>query len=322
MSNELVKAATKPGFMSKVKLGWSRHGATITFVAGVAGAIGAGVMGAFGALKAKKIIDQQDAEKTRINEQIGKPMMINGEETTYTEEDAAHDLKIVKRDTVVGVAKAVGPAVGLGLASVGMLTYSHVNNMGKIAGMTAYASALEQQVQRGRELLANEVGEENADMLMAGYHKEKKVTEKVDEETGEVTETVEEVLVRDLDVPANGVFTFTFRKGWWEWSANRDRNLSIVKLRMRELQTTLDKNGAATLDNMMDIFEVPQEDRHGWDHVCGWIWEPGKVLDYEIMPATSYDDYDITFIIRTDGVILKKIDDARKEYERRIGTMM
>lgn len=321
-AKDIANVTKGPGLMGKIRVGWNRHGGTITFIAGVAGAIGAGVLGAFGAIKAKKIIDQQDAEVTRIKEQVGKPMMVKGEETTYTQADADHDLKVVKKDTIIGVVKATGPAVGLGLASIGMLTYSHVNGMHKLSGAVAYASALEQaldrQVARDRAILAREVGEEKADMLMAGYHKEEQVVEKVDEETGEVVTTVEEVLVRDLDIPEDGVFTFTFKRGWWEWSPNRDRNLAILSFRMRETQTRLDKTGQATIDNMLEIFEAPSEDRHGWDHVCGWIWAPGKEIEYEILPPTSFDDYDITFRVKTDGIILKKIDKARQEYESRI----
>lgn len=304
--------------LGKVKLGWAKHGSTITFVLGIAGAVGAGVLGAFGAIETKKIIDQKDEEVTRIKEQVGKPMMVNGEEKTYTEEDAAHDLKITKRETVGGVVKAMGPAVGLGLASVGMLVYSHMNNMGKIAGMTAYASALEQQAERAKALLAKEVGEEKADILMAGYHTEEHVVEKVNEETGEVTQSVEEFLVKDLDAPGDGICTITFHKGMWEWSENYDRNVSMVKLRMREYQTRMDKFGAVTIDYLMDCFEAPCEDRHGYDHICGNLWEPGKLIEYTILPPLGPDDYDVTFIVKTDGIILKKIDKAREDYEKKV----
>lgn len=312
MANIVLKATGKLG--SNIKLFWKAHGATATFIGGMGGAVSSGVLGARGWVKAKALIDEKDKQIDEINSKIGTEFMVSDTEIrTYTQEDANKDLAKVRRQTAIGIAKAMGPAVILGGASAGLLTYSHLNLKGQVSALGAYATAIESQLSNYRLRVANKIGKEEEEMLYNGVHKET-ITETVtDPVTGETSVNVEEVLVKDMDVPVDGVFRFEFKKGCSEWRPVRDYNLNILSIAFNNLTDQLRAHDYIELRDIYNELGIPIEDRKACETIVGCVCKDihdrveYQVIEDPINPLAP----EIVFTVKTDGLILNKIKQLR-----------
>ena len=297
-----------------IRLGWKAHGATITFVGGLVGSVTSGVLGARGWVKAKDIIDEKDNQVTEITSKIGTDVQVSETETRqYTEEDAKKDLSKVRKQAYLGISKAMAPAVVTGGVSVGLLTYSHMNLKGQVSALGAYATAIEGQLANYRVRVANKVGAEEEAMIYQGVRKETVTETVVDPETGETSVKVEEKLVKDADIPVDGVFTFLFDKSWSEWRPNREYNLNMLSIGFSNLTDLMHIYDYIELKDIYNEFGVPIKDRQPCETRVGVVTKgPDSAVEYQVIDyGLDPNDADILFTVKTDGDILEKVKEFR-----------
>lgn len=299
-----------------IRLGWKAHGATITFVGGLIGSVTSGVLGARGWVKAKDIIDEKDNQVSEITAKVGTDIQVSETEIRpYTEEDAKKDLSKVRRQAYLGISKAMAPAVVTGGVSVGLLTYSHMNLKGQVSALGAYATAIEGQLANYRVRVANKVGKEEEEMIYQGVHKETITETVVDPETGETTVKVEDKLVKDADIPVDGVFTFLFDKSCSEWRPNREYNLNMLSIAFSNLTDRLHIYDYVELRDIYDELGIPIKKRKACETRVGVVTKgPDSGVDYQVIDyGLDPNDPDILFTVKTDGDILEKIKEFRNK---------
>lgn len=314
-TNAIAKSLGKVG--GKIRLAWKAHGATATFISGMAGSIASGVLGARGWVKAKVIIDEKDNQITEINAKIGTEIQVSEtEKRIYTEEDAKKDLAKVKRQAFFGISKEMAPSFIVGGVSAGLLTYSHMNLKGQVSAIGAYATAIEGQLSNYRIRVANKIGKEEEEMLYQGVHKETVTETVVDPETGETTVNVEEILVKDMDIPVDGVFTFELNNRSKEWRPQRDYNLNAVSIAMSNLSDMKIARGFIELREIYDELGIPSKDRAACQTIVGCV-STGKIddrIDYQIIDyGIDQNDPDVIFTVKTDGIILDKLKKLKEK---------
>lgn len=135
-----------------------------------AGGIGAGVASTVMACKAtlkveatlhqtkKEISDIQEAKD--IVEAGGLPKKDDGTEFEYTVEEADKDLRLLKAQGLIRIAKLYAPAVGLGFISIALLTKSQHILKERNAGLVAAYTAVTQAFENYRERVVEDQGEE------------------------------------------------------------------------------------------------------------------------------------------------------------------
>ena len=313
--NTSIVAKTAGKLGGQIRLFWKANGATVSFVTGLTGSIASGVLGARGWVKAKDIIDEKEQQVSEINSKIGQEIQVSDTETkVYTEEDAKKDLTKVRKQTIIGVSKAMGPSIALGGFSAGLLTYSHMNLKGQVASIGAYATAIESQLSNYRVRVAKKIGAEEEEMLYNGVRKETIAETVVDPETGETTVKVDEVLKKDMDIPIDGVFTFEFNKDCLEWRPNRTYNLQVLSIAFSNLTDRLHVHGFVELREIYEELGIPVKDRADCQTIVDCVAKDKdshveySVIDYGLDP----NDPDIVFTVKTDGLILNKIKEIKK----------
>ena len=102
------------------KVGWKlkKHSPEILIAVGAVGTVASAVMACRATLKVNDVIDDTKEIIDTIHDNVGKGLHTSdGEE--YTQEVANKDLAIVYAQTGWKLVKLYGPAVALGIASIG-----------------------------------------------------------------------------------------------------------------------------------------------------------------------------------------------------------
>ena len=308
--------------LGNFSLFWKAHGSTVCLVAGMTGAVGAGVLGAKGWHETKMLIDKKNEEMNRVNKMAEEKAMVTVDNVLreYTEEDKQKDIQKIQRSTIKGVAKAMGPAIGLGIGSLTLIGCGYGQVRGQLAGMTAYASSLETVIQQRDLMFRKELGDEKVDQLYAGYRTEMKEVVTEDPKTGEKKVTLEEQLVKELDIPTDNVFRFKFKRGCHEFRPGcREMNLSTLSIAQNCLTDLLVQRQYIYVEDIWDSLGTAPDDRSGIGQVCGKVYDPAKIPE-ENRVEFIYDPYEdpqsdeISFTVKLDGIILKRIQEVRKDY--------
>lgn len=304
-------------FVGKAAIFWKKHGSKICFGAGMAGMVGSGVLCAKGYHRSKLILDARAKDIEEINKAYEEKRVIvkDGVERVYSAEDRDQDLKATKKDAAIGIAKAMGPGIALGLASAGMATAGFVKECNHSKSLAAYALSVE----GANRALRAELGEEKVKLLCTGNTVETVEKETVDPETGEKKVTLEDEVKKIAEVPEDGVFIFKFKRGCKEWTAGRrDMNLTKVDFIKRKLTDILVERGFVFGEDINDAIGTPGYERSGAEQVCGQYYKNDPNADNHIaLEVSPYDDPqsdEITLIFHSDGLILEKIDEERKKY--------
>ena len=140
--------------ISKGGLKIKKYSPEILMVAGITGVVGAAVLACKATLKCEELIDEHDAKMEAANKARDTI-----EEEKYSAEDYKKDVVVIKVQTAVNFAKLYGPAVTLGVASIGCILGAH-NIMKKrnVALMAAY-KLVEQSFAEYRDRVKAELGD-------------------------------------------------------------------------------------------------------------------------------------------------------------------
>lgn len=300
---------------------WKSHGPTICVGAGIVGAVGAGVLGAKGWHEAKLIIDHKNEELDKINKGLEEhcTVTIDGVDKEYTEADKEHDIDVVRKTAVKGIVKSLAPAVGLGIASAGLIIGGYAGRTHQLTSAVAYASSLETIIQQRDQIFRKEFGDEKVDMLYAGYRKETQEVVTKDPETGKEIITLEENLRKELDIPTDNIFRFKFKRGCNEWTPGcRDLNLAKLSIAERNLTDLLCTRRFVLVEDICDALGIDPDERTGAGQICGKLYDKTKLPEENriVLKVDPFDDPmsdEINLIFECDGIILKGIEKNKRE---------
>lgn len=165
-----------------------KNSPSILFGVGVAAMVGSTVLACRATLKMDEVLDEIQAEKkqqSRVKDVIDSGDGPNG--VTYTDDEAAQDLNIIKIRGVLKVIKLYAPAVIVGGIGIACLTKSHSILRDRNAALGAAYIALDTAFRSYRERVIDRYGVETDQDLVYDFEE----VEVIDEETGKITQQLQ-----------------------------------------------------------------------------------------------------------------------------------
>ena len=272
MKTELISKVSRS--FCKAGFKFKKHSPEILAVTGVIGIVTSTVMACKATTKVNDIVDEAKDTIEKIHDSVGKGLHTSdGEE--YTEEVAKKDLTIVYAQTGLKFAKLYGPAVALGVASIGcMLGSNHIlrkRNIALAAALTNVATSFKEY--RGR--LVDRFGKDLDRELRFGI-KAKEVEETVVDENGKETTVTKTVEVVDPNT-AHSLYSIVFCEGNTGWTKNAELNKVFLIQQQNWANDKLKMNGVLTLNEVYDMVGAP---RTAYGQIAGWVWtEDGTIGD-------------------------------------------
>lgn len=264
MKTELVTKASRT--LHKVGFKFKKHSPEILAVVGVTGTIASGVLACKATLKVNDIVDEAKETIETIHDAVENHRHTSdGEE--YTEEVAKKDLTIVYIQTGVKFVKLYGPAVALGVASIGcMIGSNHILRKRNIALAAAF-KAVDTSFKEYRGRLIDKFGKDLDRELRFGI-KAKEVEETVVDEDGKETTVKKTVEVADPNV-THSIYSIP----WYEGNAGYTKNAELNKVFLIQQQNyandKLKLNGILTLNEVYDMLGAP---RTKYGQIAGWVY--------------------------------------------------
>lgn len=164
-----------------------KHSPEILFGVGIASMVGSTVLACRATLKLNEVMN--DVENDKAKAQRAKEMVEAGEVpegTTYTDDEMSQDLRIIKVQGLVKIAKLYAPPLILGGVGVLCLTKSHKILQTRNAALTAAYVAVDNAFRRYRQRVVDRFGEETD----REFRYDAEEVDIIDEDTGKIIETV------------------------------------------------------------------------------------------------------------------------------------
>lgn len=264
MKTELISKVSRSLYKAGFK--FKKHSPEILAVTGVIGIVTSAVMACKATTKVNDIVDEAKETIDKIHESVGKGLHTSdGEE--YTEEIAKKDLTITYVQTGLKFIKLYGPAVALGVASIGcMLGSNHIlrkRNIALAAALTNVATSFKEY--RGR--LVDRFGKDLDRELRFGI-KAKEVEETVTDENGKETTVKKTVDVVDPNT-AHSMYSIVFCEGNTGWTRNAELNKVFLIQQQNWANDKLKMNGILTLNEVYDMVGAP---RTAYGQIAGWVY--------------------------------------------------
>ena len=264
MNTELVNKITRT--FHKVGFKLKKHSPEILVVAGVIGTVTSAVMACKATLKVNDIIDETKETIEDIHYCIGKGLKTaDGEE--YTQEVANKELTIVYIQTGWKFAKLYGPAVLLGVASIGCMVGSnkilHKRNIALGAAFTAMDKSFKEY--RGRVI---EKFGKDLDRELRFNTKAKQIEETVVDENGKESTVTKTVEIVDPNV-THSIYSVVFCEGNTGWTKNAELNKVFLLQQQNYANDKLRLNGVLTLNEVYDMIGAP---RTAYGQLAGWVY--------------------------------------------------
>ena len=264
MNTELVNKVTRT--FHKVGFKLKKHSPEILVIAGVIGTVTSAVMACKATLKVNDIIDEAKETIEDIHYCTGKGLKTaDGEE--YTQEIANKELTIVYVQTGWKFAKLYGPAVLLGVASIGCMVGSnqilHKRNIALGAAFTAMDKSFKEY--RGRVI---EKFGKDLDRELRFNTKTKQIEETVVDENGKESTVTKTVEIVDPNV-THSIYSVVFCEGNTGWTKNAELNKVFLLQQQNYANDKLRLNGVLTLNEVYDMIGAP---RTAYGQLAGWVY--------------------------------------------------
>ncbi|MCX7817553.1 MAG: DUF6353 family protein [Syntrophales bacterium] len=271
IKSTIIRTAGRSGLLLR------KHSPEILMGVGVIGVVTSAVMACRSTLKAEEVIDEA---KKKIDKIHYAKETISVEE--YTEQDYKKDLAVAYVQTGIDFVRLYGPAVLVGVASIGCLVGSH-NIMRKrnIALVAAY-KAVEQSFSDYRKRVVAELGEDKDYQFKHGIK-----TEVVDGveigEDGKKKKTKNVVTTMD----PNGISQYArfFDESCVQWSKTPEYNLMFLKCQQNHANDLLHSRGHIFLNEVYDMLGIPRTQEGA---VVGWVKGEGDdFVDFGIFDGND-----------------------------------
>lgn len=245
---------------------------------GIAGVITSTVLACKATLKVNEIVKETKETIDIINHEgsLGKEH--------YSKEDAGKDLVIVYAQTGMKFVKLYGPAVIVGLVSIGFIMKSHSILSMRNAGMAAAYKVLDSTFKAYRGRVVEELGEVKDQQFRYGIQEEKITTEEIDPETGKVKKVKGIIKKTTIDDEASEYARF-FDHYSVQWRKIPEYNLVFLNHAQKAANDMLYMKGHVFLNEVYDLLGIPRSKAGA---VVGWMAN-GAVGDGKI----TFGMYDV-----------------------------
>ncbi len=264
MKTDIMASVSRSLYKVGFKL--KKHSPEILIVAGVIGIVTSTVMACKATTKVNDIVDETKDMVDKIHDAVeNKKHTSDGEE--YTQEVANKDLTIVYAQTGLKFVKLYGPAVAIGIASIGCIVGSnHILRKRNIA-LAAALTAMETSFKEYRGRLIDRFGKDLDRELRFGI-KAKEVEEKVVDEKGKETTVTKTVEVVDPNA-IHSIYSVVFCEGNSGWTRNAELNKVFLIQQQNYANDKLKLNGVLTLNEVYDMIGAP---RTAYGQIAGWVY--------------------------------------------------
>ena len=264
MKTDIMASVSRSLYKVGFKL--KKHSPEILIVTGVIGIVTSTVMACKATTKVNDIVDDTKDMVDKIHDAVeNKKHTSDGEE--YTQEVANKDLTIVYAQTGLKFVKLYGPAVAIGIASIGCIVGSnHILRKRNIA-LAAALTAMETSFKEYRGRLIDRFGKDLDRELRFGI-KAKEVEEKVVDEKGKETTVTKTVEVVDPNA-IHSIYSVVFCEGNSGWTRNAELNKVFLIQQQNYANDKLKLNGVLTLNEVYDMIGAP---RTAYGQIAGWVY--------------------------------------------------
>ena len=222
---------------------------------GIVGGVTAAVMGAKATNKIEEAL--ADSNKLIANRKEYREMTSLEE---YPQRDYQKDLTIAYGFKFGAVIRTYGPAISLGVASIGCILAGHGMLVKRNAALIAAYNAVDAAFKAYRSRVVEEYGEEKDRMF---YHGVREETVEVEGTNGKKSK--QKTIVHDPNHPS--MYARTFAEGNPDWQPNIETNIFRLKLKQTYLNDMLHTRGHLFLNEAYDElgFErTPAGSQVGW----------------------------------------------------------
>lgn len=264
MKNELVAKVTR----SVNKIGWKfkKHSPEILVTVGVVGIVASTVMACKATTKVNDVVDEAKETIDKIHDAVeNHKHTSDGEE--YTQEIANKDLSIVYVQTGWKFVKLYGPAVALGVVSIGCIVGSNRILNKRNAALAAAFTAVDNSFKEYRGRVIDRFGKELDRELRFGV-KAKEVEVTTTDENGEEKTETQVINVVDPNV-AHDIYSVIWCEGNTGWTKNPELNKVFLIQQQNYANDKLKLNGVLTLNEVYDMLGVQ---RTGYGQIAGWVY--------------------------------------------------
>jgi hypothetical protein len=280
-----IKNAVTSKVARQVLVG-KKNSPTIMFGAGVVGVVATTVLASRATLKLDDILTEHE-------DNINKSRELEKHHPDYSSRDARRDRAYIHAKTSVAIGKAYGPAIVVGVVSIGLLTSAHVTLNRRNAGLTAAYAALDKGFKEYRARVIDEYGEEKDREFR---HGSREITEKVVDDNGKTKERSRKV--------ADGVSIYArfFDQYSSSWNKTPEYNLLFLRCQQNYLNDRLKAKGHVFLNEAYDALGL---DRSKEGAVVGWLrnGDGDGYVDFGIFDGQHMDRFH-DFVTGSEGSIL------------------
>lgn len=178
--------------IANLRFNFNKNKPGIYMAAGIGALVGGTVSACIATIKVKEVVDEAKVELKEKEAELNRPDISPEEEKAIKKEGKKIILK-----TGAKVLGLYSPAIGLSAVGTTLLVKSNGIQNTRIAQGAAAASAASALAEKYRKALIEAAGEDADEDLRLGGHREKRLVEKLDKETGELKEEEEEIVVTD-----------------------------------------------------------------------------------------------------------------------------
>lgn len=284
-----------------------KHSPAIMFGAGVATAVVATVKACQATLKVDEVLKQ--AEKSKHQMQA----LHAAQPHSYTESDLQRDQRILKVHTARDFTKLYALPVGLGVASIGLLTGAHVVLTKRNVALAAAYAGLERVFHEYRSRVRNELGDEKDREFRYGV-KYKEIVEET--EQGHEVHTVKRAGLEGRE----SMYARLFDQSNPNWDPRDEYNRTFLWMQQCFANNRLQAKGHVMLNDVYDDLGLPRTTAGA---VVGWVKGGNGLttsgdgyIDFGIFDPESQeiiefmrgDDGALWLDFNVDGEVFKLID--------------
>ena len=257
MNDKLTRAIGKAGLTLK------KHSPEILATVGTVGVVASAVMACKATTKISEILDDTNDQLNTIREAANTHELAD----QYSAEDAKKDTTIVYVQTGVKFVKLYGPAVAVGVVSLGCLLGSnHILRKRNIALAAAY-TAVDKSFKAYRGRVVERFGEE-MDRELRYNIKAKEVQEIVTDENGNETTVTSTIEVPEINHD-NSEYARCFDETCIGWTRDPEYNMMFVTQIQNWANDRLQSKGYLYLN---EVYEMLGFQRTKAGQVVGWLY--------------------------------------------------
>jgi hypothetical protein len=249
-----------------------KHSPKILFVAGTIGVVGTVVLACRATLKVGEVLDQHEIDVKLVKGEFPA--------TQQASEDVDADVRKLKVRAAITIVKPYLPAVGLGIASIGALTGSHVILTKRNGTLVAGLAAVDQAFKEYRSRVTDEYGESVDHKFATG-----KETVAVEEKLADGTTTIS---TKDVKTGKFGgsPYAVVFDERSKKFSKAPGANAATVAMINTFADHKLKAQGHLFLNEVLDMLDLP---RTSLGQIVGWVYDM-KTPDH---PGDNYVDFGV-----------------------------